>query len=84
MSKSVIGKNCKIGEKCKIINSVIFDSVTIGDNSIITGTIICNNCKMPKCEIKNSIIEDDIVITDETNKIVNETYSAADLETYFT
>lgn len=73
----MIGKNCVIGEKAKIINSVLFDSVVIGDGSIINSSIVCYNCKTQKVEIQQSIIEEGMSI--DSGKIQNQTYCVVDL-----
>ncbi len=58
VKKSVIGRNCNIGDKVKIINSVLFDNITVVEGSIIQGSIICSNVKiLQKSEIKDTVIE---------------------------
>lgn len=41
---SVIGRNCAVGENCKIINSYIFENCKIEDGCVVSGTILGYNC----------------------------------------
>jgi len=41
--KSVIGKECTIGDGVSIRNCVIWDNVTIGDNCTIENALVCEN-----------------------------------------
>eukprot|EP00795_Rhopilema_esculentum_P005217 gene5217-355_t len=44
ISKTVIGKNCKIGENVQITNSFIWDDVVIENDCLIAYSIVCNDC----------------------------------------
>ena len=44
IQKSVIGRNCTIGDKTKISNSIILGNCTIGSECIIQNAIILSRC----------------------------------------
>ena len=41
--RSSLGNDCKIGKNVKIIDSVIWDNVTIHENCVIKGSLICSD-----------------------------------------
>lgn len=57
IKRTVIGSNCKIGDKVKLTNCILLDNVTIGEESIIQGSVICydvaigNNVQIKECII---------------------------------
>ena len=46
ISRSVIGRGCKIGSGVKIIDSYIWDGAVIGDNCTINGVRFGDDCKL--------------------------------------
>ncbi|WAR22935.1 EI2BG-like protein [Mya arenaria] len=55
--RSIIGRNCVIGEKVKISNSVILDRVQIADGCSVQGCIISSNAGLgERCELKDCIV----------------------------
>lgn len=69
VKRSVIGKNCVIGEKAKITNSVIMDNVKIEEGVIIHGSIICSNSVLhQKSEFKDCLVcyDQDVITTGNT------------------
>lgn len=55
ISKSVIGKNTRIGNKCKIVGSVIMDNVVVEDEVNINNSIVCSQVSIgTKCKVLNS------------------------------
>ena len=55
VSKSVIGKNTRIGNKCKIVGSIIMDNVVVEDEVNINNSIVCSQVSIgTKCKILNS------------------------------
>jgi len=43
VKKSTIGSHCKIGDSCKISNSILMDHVTVEDGCELTNTVVCHN-----------------------------------------
>ena len=57
IKRSVIGRNCRIGEKVKIINSILMDDIEVDESTTINFSIISNNCKInAKSEFKDCLI----------------------------
>ena len=55
ISKSVIGKNTRIGNKCKIVGSIIMDNVVVEDEVNINNSIVCSQVSIgTKCKVLNS------------------------------
>jgi translation initiation factor eIF-2B subunit gamma len=52
-----VGRNCKLGAKCRLNNVVIMDDVTIGENVILQNSIvgpkvtIGDNCNLNDCQV---------------------------------
>lgn len=64
ISHTIVGRNCKIGKNCKIINSFIFDNVIVEDDCILSFCIIGKNTKIGEGSIilDGAAIGDDCVI----------------------
>ncbi|KAL3879779.1 hypothetical protein ACJMK2_032065 [Sinanodonta woodiana] len=43
ISNTVIGRNCKIGENVKLIDSYVWDGVTVEKNCVIKKSLLCDN-----------------------------------------
>jgi translation initiation factor eIF-2B subunit gamma len=55
INKSIIGKNIRIGNRCKIIGSIIMDNVVIEDNANINNSIIGSQASIGTgCKVINS------------------------------
>jgi translation initiation factor eIF-2B subunit gamma len=59
--KSVsVGRNCKLGTKCRLNNVVLLDDVTVGDNTILQNTVVgrsCvigENCNLNDCQVPDN------------------------------
>ncbi len=54
---STIGRNVKIGNRCRLNNVVVHDNVTIGENCVLQNSILSegstvgNNCNLNDCQI---------------------------------
>ncbi|CAK71397.1 unnamed protein product (macronuclear) [Paramecium tetraurelia] len=55
ITKSIIGKNCKLGIGCEIINSILWDNIEVDDNIIIKDCIVASGCKI-KGSIQSQIV----------------------------
>ncbi|XBW35850.1 hypothetical protein QEN19_001422 [Hanseniaspora menglaensis] len=63
VKKSLIGKNCKIGKKTKIIGSILLDNVEVDDNCIIENCIIGYNAKIKrKSKLVNCHVEGGFIV----------------------
>lgn len=57
MKSSIVGKNCVLGEKCRLNNVVIMDGVTIGEQCSLQNTLVGfgaklgNNCSLNDCQV---------------------------------
>ena len=55
ITRSIIGKNTRIGSKCKIVGSVIMDNVVIEDEVNINNSIVCSQTSIgTKSKVLNS------------------------------
>ncbi|KAK3597090.1 hypothetical protein CHS0354_021193 [Potamilus streckersoni] len=43
ISNTVIGSNCKIGENVKLIDTYVWDGVTVENNCVINKSLLCDN-----------------------------------------
>ncbi|OBA28120.1 hypothetical protein HANVADRAFT_22115 [Hanseniaspora valbyensis NRRL Y-1626] len=63
VKKSLIGDNCKIGKKSKIIGSILLDNVEIDDNCIIENCIIGYNARIKrKSKLVNCHVEGGFIV----------------------
>ena len=57
LKSTSVGRNCKLGNKCRLNNVVLMDSVTIGDNVVMQNSIVgskCSigdNCNLNDCQV---------------------------------
>jgi hypothetical protein len=57
MKASTVGRNCVLGDKCRLNNVVIMDNATIGENCSLQNTLIGfgatlgNNCSLNDCQV---------------------------------
>ena len=66
---STIGRNVKIGEKCRLNNVIIMDGVTIGDNCVIQHSILCDKCVIEKnCNLNECQVKKEVVIKSQTKE----------------
>jgi len=73
VKRSVIGKNCQIGDHVKIENSVLLDGVVVGDSSALSGVLALDEASIgAKAEIKDCLIGVGVVV-DPVTKATNET-----------
>jgi len=45
---ALVGKHCLIGRRTRIVNSILFDGVTIGDETTVSGAILAANVSIGK------------------------------------
>eukprot|EP00523_Entomoneis_sp_CCMP467_P021937 CAMPEP_0168843616 /NCGR_PEP_ID=MMETSP0727-20121128/8307_1 /TAXON_ID=265536 /ORGANISM="Amphiprora sp., Strain CCMP467" /LENGTH=583 /DNA_ID=CAMNT_0008897221 /DNA_START=20 /DNA_END=1771 /DNA_ORIENTATION=- len=54
---TVVGRNCKLGTKCRLNNVILLDNVTLGDqvslqNTVVgQGAVLGDNCSLNDCQI---------------------------------
>ncbi len=59
----VIGKNARVADSAKIINSVIGDNVTVHDGAVILNSVIWNGCTLEQSvQISNSVVGFDSIL----------------------
>ena len=57
LKSTTVGRNCKLGNKCRLNNVVLMDDVTIGDNVVMQNSIVgfkCtigDNCNLNDCQV---------------------------------
>lgn len=58
VKRSCIGQHCVIGDKCKIIGSVLMDYVTVGEGWVWNAQIVrlLFDAKFCRCSIQNCVI----------------------------
>jgi len=70
-ANSMISKGCRI-IGAHISNSILSPSVTVGQHSIVKGSVVLDNVTIGRnCTIQNAIIDKDVVIPDGTEIGVN-------------
>lgn len=67
-SYSIISCNCRIGEKSKIKRSIIWKGGEIGENTNVTGSVVCNNTiiKNNVDIFENTVIGQDTILLDNS------------------
>jgi len=66
VANSMISKGCRISG-AHISNSILSPSVTVGQYSIVKGSVVLDNVTIGRnCSIQNAIIDKDVVISDGT------------------
>ncbi|UJR29347.1 hypothetical protein I4U23_010559 [Adineta vaga] len=79
--RTMIGKNCRIEDKCKITNCVLLDNVNVKEGVTLQNSILCSRSTIgTKCEIQNSIVCFNQQI-EGNRKLNGETISASSNET---
>lgn len=72
IKKSVVGKNCQIGDHVKIENCVLLDGVVVGSNSHLTGSLALEDSSLGEgVEMKDSLVGFGVAV-DEKTKVTNE------------
>jgi len=67
VKRSFIGRNCKIGAGCRVINSVVLDGVVIGDQCHVQSSIVAANCRInTSSEIKDSQIGPHCIVPEKS------------------
>lgn len=56
IERSVIGKNCKIGNNCSVLDSFIMDNCIIDNDCHIKASLLCSNCT-----IKQNVVLDQVI-----------------------
>jgi len=57
IKRSVVGRDCVLADKSKVVNSLLMDCVHIGNGATITNSIICHSADIgEKAEVKDSIV----------------------------
>ena len=56
VKQCTVGNNVLIGEKCRIINSIIMDNVRIGDQCKVTNSVICDGSTIENYSTINDCI----------------------------
>ncbi|CAF2521803.1 unnamed protein product [Rotaria sp. Silwood2] len=57
VKRTIIGKNCRIEDKCKLVNCVLLDNVYVKEGVTLQNSVLCSRSIIgSKCEIQNSII----------------------------
>lgn len=57
LKSTSVGRNCKLGNKCRLNNVVLMDGVTVGDNVVMQNSIVgskCSigdNCNLNDCQV---------------------------------
>ncbi|XP_058128246.1 translation initiation factor eIF-2B subunit epsilon-like [Anopheles ziemanni] len=55
--QSVVGRGCKIGRKCRIRNSFLFDGATVGDNCVLDHCVIASGASVGAgCHISDGAV----------------------------
>mmetsp|Transcript_36212 Transcript_36212/g.56730 ORF Transcript_36212/g.56730 Transcript_36212/m.56730 type:complete len:509 (-) Transcript_36212:36-1562(-) len=54
--RSIIGKNCKIGPKVKVVNSFVMDDVVLEGNTSISNTIVCSGAQLVSCTLNKAMV----------------------------
>ena len=73
LRNSTVGKNVRIGAKCKLNNCVVMENAVIGDNCVIQNTVVCWGANVSeKCNLDNCIVAGGAVVSAGT-KSKNET-----------
>lgn len=66
---TVIGKNCRLGNKCRLNNVVLMDDCTVGNNTILQNTIVGANCEIgDNCNLNDCQVVGGSKIPDGTKK----------------
>ncbi|SCW03324.1 LAFE_0G07910g1_1 [Lachancea fermentati] len=77
---SVLGKDCKIGKRCRIIGSLILDGAEIEDETTLENVIIGNFAKIGKrSKLTNSYVEGSYIVNPKS-VLKNETLTHIYLE----
>jgi mannose-1-phosphate guanylyltransferase len=63
---ALLGRNCLIGKRARVMNSILFDSVTVGEESTISGAILASNVSIGKrVKVENgAVISSNVKIGD--------------------
>lgn len=66
VTRSILGKNVKIGKDCKIIDSFVWDNAVIDDGAFIYKSLVCNGAMIGKKSAlsKGSIVSYNVVVGD--------------------
>lgn len=76
IKRSNLGNDCNVEKKVKIINSVLFENVKVGENTIIKDSIIWSNSVIGKnSKITNAVIDRNTTIkegSDIADEIISE------------
>ena len=54
---TIIGNGCRVGMNSKIINSIVWDRITIQNSSDISGTVLSSIIRDVNCMDKNRVVE---------------------------
>ena len=55
INKSVIGKNVKIGKKCKVVGCLVMDNVVLEDEAVVNNSVLCGKVVVgTKSKVLNS------------------------------
>ena len=68
VGKSTIGKNCIIGDDCRIENCIIWDNVHIEDGVDISDCVIASNCVI-KTDLSSQVVGANEIITKKLAEI---------------
>ena len=68
VGKSTIGKNCIIGDDCRIENCIIWDNVQIEDGVDISDCVIASNCVI-KTDLSSQVVGANEIITKKLAEI---------------
>lgn len=74
IKRSVIGRNCKIGDRVKLTNSILMDNVVLEEGAVIQGSVICSNSRIgSKSELKDCLVgyNQDVVTTSNLLKYIH-------------
>ncbi|CAF3804287.1 unnamed protein product [Rotaria sp. Silwood1] len=57
VKRTIIGKNCRIKNECKIVNCVLLDNVYVKEGVTRENSVLCSHSTIgSKCRIQNSIV----------------------------
>ncbi|CAH01475.1 translation initiation factor eIF2B subunit gamma [Kluyveromyces lactis] len=67
IKRSVLGDNCKVGKRCRIVGCVVLDNVEIDDETQLENVIIGRNAKIgKKSKLTNCYVEGSYIVNEKS------------------
>ncbi|CDO93149.1 unnamed protein product [Kluyveromyces dobzhanskii CBS 2104] len=67
IKRSVLGENCKVGKRCRIVGCVVLDGVEIEDETQLENVIIGKNAKIgKKSKLTNCYVEGSYIVNEKS------------------